>query len=382
MTSDERAAEARRTRPIDVLRVVSVVIGAWVVLGVVLGSQAALGSRMQGNPAALGASIRSALQGLLPWIPTTLIAMGVAVRFPVTSSRWKTAVPAHMLALPVASWAANVGVVLGFWVASDRWDGVVALAQAAAFWGTIQIHVAALIYGVSAGLTQAWVWLRDSRVRELRVARLESQLSRARFQALSAQIRPHFLFNTLHTIGQLWRSGRSDDAEEMLDHLGSLFQRVRTSTERPGISLGEEISMVEEYLAIEEVRFADRLKTDVRVSVEARSCVVPPLILQPLVENAIRHGISASAEASHVSVDASVADGRLVVEICDDGPGVDQPSPSPGTGTGLSNTRERIGHAYGEMGSLTLSTRKGGGTCVRIEVPAQRDPDGDFWGDE
>ncbi len=139
--------------------------------------------------------------------------------------------------------------------------------------------------------------------------------------------------------------------------------------------------MVQEYLAIEEVRFADRLRTSVSVSPESRSCMVPPLILQPLVENAIRHGISASPDAGRVRIDAAVSGDRLQVEICDDGPGFDQPSSSPGSGTGLSNTRDRILHAYGEGGSLTLSSSDDGGACVRLNLPAWSDSEGDFWGD-
>jgi two-component system LytT family sensor kinase len=280
----------------------------------------------------------------------------------------------------VVSWIANVGVVLGFWAVAGTFDGIGTLASQAAFWATIRLHVAALVYVGTAVLTHAWIRLRRARERELRLARLETQLNRARYQALSAQIRPHFLFNTLHTIGQLWRSGRAEEAEAMLDHLGSLFQRVRTCTERPGIPLAEELSMVEEYLAIEEARFPERLRTRVHATDEARDCLVPPLLLQPLVENAIRHGISPSPSAGRLSVEAEVAEGRLRIDVVDDGPGMEAQTPDPGSGTGLENTRERLLHAFGadaEMGVVQVGAE--GGTRVRVELPVVHDPDAAWW---
>ncbi len=354
---------------------------AWVLLGVVFGSQTALRATMSGTPVPIGETILGSVVGFLPWIPATLVAIAIGARFPLTLKGWKRSLPVHVVALPFVSWVANVGIVLSFGMIPATFDGLVLLSRQAAFWGTMNLHWAALVYVLTVTLAQGWAFVRDTRARELRFARLETQLAQARFQTLNAQIRPHFLFNTLHTIGQLWRSGRSDDAEQMLDHLGSLFQRVRASTDRPSVTLDEELSMVEEYLAIEQTRFVDRLRTVVRASPEARRCMIPPLLLQPLVENAIRHGISHSADAGCVSVDAQVTNGTLVVEICDDGPGIDSESPSPGSGTGLSNTRERLQHAYPDAHVFAITTPDGGGACVRVELPAAHDPDDSFGGE-
>lgn len=363
----------------DFVRIIVLVIGGWLVLSVVLGSQTAMGLRMQGTAVDITASIRAAMSSYLPWIPATLLAIAMAVRFPIDRRRWRITLPLHLLAIPAASWLANVGVVLSFWVANDQFNGFPALASAAAFWGAIQIHVALLVYTTSAAIAQGWLWLRDSRAQQLRLARMESQLSRARYQALSAQMRPHFLFNTLHTIGQLWRSGRDSAAEEMLDHLGSLFQRVHTLTDRSAIRLDEEFSMVREYLAIEEVRFADRLTTEVFVSEAAADCLVPPLILQPIVENAIRHGIGATGDSGLVSINATIDGERLLVVVCDDGPGMDHPSPSPGSGTGLPNTTERLRHAFGDLGTVSIEPWTSGGTCVQLSMPAKTEADEAAW---
>ena len=357
------------------IRVVAAVCAAWLLIGVVLGSQTALGMTMQGTPIELSGALTTALINTLPWIPATLLAIALTNRFPLTRERWAGRIWVHLLAIPITGWLANVGVVLGFWTASGSFAGFAALARQATFWATIRIHVATAVYGATLLITQGWMYFRESRVRELRVARLETQLAHARLRALSEQIRPHFLFNTLHTIGQLWRSGRADDADAMLDHLGSLFQRVRSSTDHPAITLDEELAMVEEYLAIERARFADRLRVRVAASDEARGCVVPPLLLQPIVENAIRHGVSASTDAGCVSVVAGVEEDRLVVEVTDDGPGFDAETRSAGSGTGLSNTRERLEQAFGADQSLEAGQADGGGARVRLTLPAVRDPD-------
>ena len=359
--------------------VVAAVCAAWLLIGVVLGSQTALGMTMQGTPVELAGAVRTSLVNTLPWIPGTLVAIGLALRFPVTRRTWTRTLPVHLAAVPFVAWIANVGVVLGFWWVSATWGGWLTLARQAAFWATIRIHVAVLVYGIAVVLTQGWIYVRDARARELNVARLETQLTRARFQALTEQIRPHFLFNTLHAIGQMWRSGRSDDAEEVLDHLGSLFQRVRSSTDRLAISLAEELSMVQEYLAIERARFPDRLRVDVRASPEARACMVPPLLLQPLVENAVRHGASRSPEGGCVEVGAEVRGARLVVTVRDDGPGLDGESPAAGSGTGLANTRERLVHAFGPEHAFEITSRNGAGTTVRLELPVVRDAEDPFW---
>jgi signal transduction histidine kinase len=371
MAEDTRAgseaADGLRLRPAWIVTGVS---GAWLLVGVVLGSQTALGMTMQGSPVVLGDAIRTALVNNLPWIPGTLVAIVIADRFPFTRRRWLRVLPIHLAAVPVVSWIANLGVVLGFWWMSGSFGTPAALARQAAFWATIRLHVAALVYGATVALTHGWAYLRDARHREVRVARLETQLNRARFQALNAQIRPHFLFNTLHTIGQLWRSGRDVDADAVLDRLGSLMHKVRATTSGNEVPLADELELVRDYLAIEQTRFHDRLTTVVDAPPETLECLVPPLILQPLVENAVRHGIAAVSTAGLVEVRATRADDRLRLTVRDDGPGMDATSPSPGTGTGLRTTAERLAQLYGDAGRITVQSETGKGTTVHLDLPA------------
>ena len=351
-------------------RVALAVAAAWVLVGVVWGVQSVVGGNLQGSPVALGMALRASLVQSLPWIPVTLAIVYLVVRFPLTRERFRRSIWVHLAAVPVVAFAANVLVVLGFWFLAGRFDGVVPLVRSAALWAAVRLHITLLIYAVIAALTQALVYFRDARERELTLARVEGQLARARLDVLTAQIRPHFLFNTLHAIGQLWRSGRHEEADVVLDHLGALFHKVQDSTSRTEVPLAEELELVREYLAIEEVRFRDRLRPVVTATPAALECRVPPLFLQPLVENAVRHGISAASTAGRVEVEASLEGETLVVEVRDDGPGTAPGSP-PTSGVGLRNTRQRLEQLYGAGGRLDVRSAPGAGTTVRVEIPAR-----------
>jgi two-component system, LytTR family, sensor kinase len=194
------------------------------------------------------------------------------------------------------------------------------------------------------------------------------ELARAQLHALNAQIRPHFLFNTLHTIGQLWRSGQRDDAELVLDHLGSIFHKVQRHTSQTEVPLAEELELVRDYLTIEQVRFRDRLRVSITAPDDVEELLVPPLLLQPLVENAVRHGISRASSSGRVDVTAERQGAELVLTVCDDGAGFDLLEAQRGTGTGLSNTRERLRQLYGDAGVLDIM-RSNGNTLARIRIP-------------
>ncbi|MGH7720156.1 MAG: sensor histidine kinase [Gemmatimonadaceae bacterium] len=349
------------------------VAAAWTSIAAVLAAQNVVGAAMRGgNAVPLGRAMQTAFIQALPWVPLTLAVIALALRFPVSRTTWRRHLPVHLAAIPAVAFGANVLVSLGFWINAGRFDGLGALAQQGVKWATIQLHVALLIYGIVFAITQGAVYYRTTRARELQLARVEGQLARAQLQMLTAQIRPHFLFNTLHTIGQLWRSGRSDAADAMLDHLGGLFHKVQHSTSRPEVPLAEELELVRDYLTIEQARFRDRLRTTVRASDDALGALVPPLILQPLVENAIRHGISSVATAGTVDVCAAVHDSRLHLTVRDDGPGVGATPVHPGSGTGLRNTRERLAQLYGDAADLRIDCAPGGGTVVTLAIPLVR----------
>jgi sensor histidine kinase YesM len=307
----------------------------------------------------------------LAWVPVTLLIIYLAARFPLTRASWKRRLPIHLAGVLVVAFVANIFVVLGYGLLGGQFMGVRALVRSAAMWATIRLHIAFVIYAMIAALTQGVLYYRQTRDRELQLARIEGQLARARLQALNAQIRPHFLFNTLHTIGQLWRSGRSDDADAVLDQLGNLFHRVQRSTSQTEVPLADELELVRDYLAIEQTRFRDRMTATIDAPHETLHMLVPPLILQPLVENAVRHGISRSLTAGCVKVSAALDDGALLLTVFDDGPGFSGARAEGARGgTGLGNTQERLAQLYGARAALDIESHSAGSTIVRVTIPA------------
>jgi sensor histidine kinase YesM len=343
-------------------------------VALVWGAQNTLGASLLGEAASLSAALRTAFVQSVPWVPVTLAVIYLTIRFPLSRPVWRRNLAIHVPAALLVTFGANVLVVLGFWWLQGQFQSGGALFRSALLWTTLRLHIGVLIYAAIATLTQVVLYFRDMRDRELHVARLESQLARARLQALSAQIRPHFLFNTLHTIGQLWRSGHSEHADVVLDQLGRLLQKVQSTASSAEVPLAEEVELVRDYLAIEQTRFRDRMRTVVDVPPETLRCLVPPLILQPLVENAVRHGIAAVSSASLVEVKAAIEGRRLLLSVRDDGPGIAAVPPQPGSGTGLDNTRQRLQELYGNSAGLRVDSAPGAGTTIRIELPA-RDSD-------
>jgi signal transduction histidine kinase len=204
------------------------------------------------------------------------------------------------------------------------------------------------------------------RERELAASQLQGQLAHAQLQALRMQLNPHFLFNALNSISMLVRGGRSGEAVRMLAGLGDLLRGV-LEEERPNeVPLREELDFLTRYLAIEQIR-ADRLQVRMDVAPELMDARVPNLILQPLVENAIRHGIARSSAAGLVEIGARRENGSLLLSVRDDGPGL---SAGDGReGVGLTNTRARLARMYGDAQGLVMENAEGGGTRVTIRLP-------------
>ncbi len=203
---------------------------------------------------------------------------------------------------------------------------------------------------------------------ELALSRAEAARSQARLQALQAQIRPHFLFNALTTISYLVRTDPAQ-ARLLLQHLASLYRHLLVPLDRPS-TLGAELEHVERYLVIERARFGERLRFSLAVPDELRELPLPGLLLQPLVENAIKHGLSPRPEGGQVTLQARLQGKRLVLEVSDDGQGY-QGQPH---GTGLANVDERVRMLGDGGGQLELHARPGGGTVARLWIPVAGAP--------
>jgi signal transduction histidine kinase len=225
-------------------------------------------------------------------------------------------------------------------------------------------------YGAIIGIVYATDFYRRYRERELLASQLAAQLAQARLSALRMQLNPHFLFNAMNTISMQVRKSANDDAVRMLAGLSDLLRYMLEDSRPTEVPLSEELVFVERYLAIEQVRFQDRLRIEVDAGPGTPQALVPTLILQPLVENAIRHGISRRVQAGRVTIRARRTDDELIMQVEDDGPGLaSDMTPTPGTGLGLKNTRARLEQFYRDNQSLELAEAPGGGTLVTVRLP-------------
>lgn len=234
-------------------------------------------------------------------------------------------------------------------------------------------HWNLLVYWVIAGAYTAHVYYTSFRERQLRTAELERLLAESRLNALRTQLHPHFLFNTLNAVSA-YVERDPGTARRMLEHLGELLRLSLDHCEDQEIPLERELAFLDRYLAIQKVRFEDRLETGVDAGPESLDAVVPTFILQPMVENAIRHGVARRSCKGSVRVAAWNENGRLRMRVEDDGPGLPEGwNPASNKGLGVSNTRERLRRLYPDGGhSFDIANRPGGGVRVDISIPLRR----------
>lgn len=229
------------------------------------------------------------------------------------------------------------------------WDGI-------ALWWTFNL----LVYAMVAGLYHAW-----------RAARLEMQLVQARLDALVGQLQPHFLFNTLHTISAFVLEDPKQ-ANRMITRLSELLRQSFNPERGPLVTLEQELELLDHYVAIQEARFGDRLRVTFRVDPRAASAVVPTLLLQPLVENAIRHGVAPNGNVAEIEISATREGDRLHLTVRDNGPGLTPEHRHANEGVGIANTRARLLELYGASYRLELTNAPPpgpGGALAMIDIP-------------
>jgi LytS/YehU family sensor histidine kinase len=202
----------------------------------------------------------------------------------------------------------------------------------------------------------------------LRTSQLQTQLAKARLQALKSQLQPHFLFNTMHSISALMLIDVRA-ADRMMTRLSDLLRMSLESAETQITTLSRELEFVNCYLEIEKIRFEERLNVVMEIDPATLDAQVPQLLLQPLVDNAIKHGIARMPTEGEVRIAARAAGGELQLEIGDNGPGFGVRGSFQSNGLGLRVTRERLESLYGEHHSMELLSLPDGGGCVRICIP-------------
>jgi len=231
-----------------------------------------------------------------------------------------------------------------------------------------------LMYWAILGAAHAVEFYRRYRERQLRASRLESQLVRAQLSALRSQIQPHFLFNSLHAIAALVRRSENKKAVEMIAGLSDLLRQAIDQSDAQEVTLRQEVALTKTYLALEQIRFQDRLDVRVNLAPDTLNARVPNLILQPLVENAITHGLARAAGRGVIELISRREDGDLLIEVRNSGELPDAGKVREGCGVGLENTRARLRGLYGDGARLDLHAEPPGRVCSRVLIPFHEAP--------
>lgn len=304
---------------------------------------------------------------VLLWALLAPLILRLRQRVPLSSGRWIGGIGLHLALSFVVMAAYFLGRLLvwhgfappgGFWtLAAENFYGR-NLIDMAYYW-------AVLAAGYSLETYQRY------RREELKAAQLEARLVETELKMLREQLRPHFLFNTLNTIAVLVREKRNDEAVGLIHQLSALLRMTLDSTRVHEVTVRQELDFLTRYLEIQRARFSDRLQVGIAIEPAALDARIPNLLLQPLVENAIVHGVAAKAGPGRVDILGRVESGRLHLEVRDDGPGLRADGDRQREGIGLTNTRERLAKLYGGQGHFTLHSAPGAGVSVRIVLPCR-----------
>ncbi len=349
------------------LTAAALMFGGWTLVGLFGIAQSYFTARLSGTPEPDPDRWKWTLESVWLWALFTPAIFWVAWRGPLERGKGGRNTLVHVAA---ALAIAAVDVVFDYLF--EPLIGEMAVRSfAARFAGKSFINV--FSYAALVGIAHAVRYARVAAERRVREAALERELLQARLQALEAQLHPHFLFNTLHTVASLVRIGEGQGAIRMLTGLGDLLRLALRPRDAQEVPLAEELDFVGRYLEVEGVRFQDRLRTAVDVAPDVPAdALVPHMILQPLVENAIRHGVESSASAGCVSIRVHREGGMLHLTVRDDGPGPNGGKEKGGRGIGLGNTRARLRHLYGDRHRCELAAGEESGAVATIAVPFHR----------
>lgn len=322
------------------------VFGGWLLFTLMVVAISWAGALLRGNRFNLGSTIIWNL-GWLMWAGATFAVAGLARRFPLERPHLARSIATHV-GLGIGVGVAILGVEF---LLQNALEALVPGApRANAFLGFIvyKFHIYFLIYWMIVGGTRAYDFHTKIRENELRTSQLEARLAQAQLDALKAQLHPHFLFNTHHAIISLMLKQDNAAAIKMLTRLSDLLRVTLRKTDQQVGSLRDELDALELYLGIQRERYGDRLKVQMEIEPAALTAEVPWLVLQPLVENALQHGIDSLAAGGVLHIHAAVTDARLQLSVRDNGPGFAKDfSLENSRGIGLRNTQARLERLYG-----------------------------------
>ena len=349
------------------------IIAAWAVLGVIWAAPIYLeteAERMGHSPWRI---LSWGILMWLAWAPLTPAIVSLARKYSLIGETWKSSIFVHLpafLLMSVIHSAAATAITLSLRPFDDMGT------SPTVFWPRFLSRVKGsfasdlLVYGGVVGICYALDYYRKYREREVVATRLEAQLAQAQLDSLRMQLHPHFLFNTLNSIVGLVRDNKNQAAVNMLVGLSDLLRHTLEHSSRQEVELREELNFIKLYLSIQEMRFSDRLRIELDIDPATSKALVPNLILQPLTENALRHGIARSAASGMVGIRSAVEDGHLRLTVYDNGAGLPDDWQLKGSaGIGLANTVARLQQLYEEDHRFDIRNREGGGVEAVILMP-------------
>jgi two-component system LytT family sensor kinase len=343
-------------------------VAAVTMMSLLLGTENYFALAQRGEPRPWLTLVLLEVPGWMVWLAASPVIYAFSRRFPITGRhRWRNLL-IHFPAGAAIALACLVVVVLLKWpdirtrVPDGLSFGLILQEYRRLFSFLMMVY-----FGIVA-IIHAAASRREAEMKTLREAQLQTLVERSRRDLLRMQLHPHFLFNTLHAISALMDQD-THAARRMITRLSDLLRLSLENDAAHEVTLEEEMEFLEKYLEIQKIRFGDRLTVRYEVDPSARTLLVPRLLLQPLAENAITHGLSRLEGPGTLSVEARRENGRLILRVLDDGPGVPEGGPRR-QGVGLGNTRERLQQLYGADQRLVLENRPEGGAEVRVEIPA------------
>lgn len=339
------------------------ILAAWTLITVIFAGQNYVFAVARGRQDSFAHELLTASSEWYVWAALTPFVLFLSRRFRITSRNWITRIPLHLIfSLVLSLLQLVIQVRLNFWLNPGYSMG---FAKVLFFFATYKFHFNLLTYWVIVLLHHGLYYYEQARKQELEGARMEAELANAQLQALNMQLHPHFLFNTLHAISTLIPD-EPGTAQEMVLKLSDLLRATLSKMDQHEVSLKQELELLECYLAIELTRFGDRLSIIREIDPAAAQYTVPTLIFQPLVENAIRHGIAKHRQQDQITVSALTENGQLALEVQNRTGKMGDDWPA--RGIGLSNTVARLEQLYGNDHTFTMRTTEAG-VSVKITIP-------------
>ncbi len=305
----------------------------------------------------------------LQWIALAPLTLRLARMFPLRGKSIATAIPVHLLMGFLTSAVTMAGRALLTWMILHRMETPLTFEY------ITDRMTQALDYGIMSYLlnillSYSFEFYAKVREQELAAIRLEAELDRAQLTSLKMQLHPHFFFNTLNTIAMLIRKQENAGAVDMIARLSKFLRYTLENTNVQEVPLREELEVIDLYFDIQKIRFGDNLTIQRSIAPDAMDCSVPTLILQPLVENSLEHGIAKRQSGGVVELSAIKKDGSLLISIADNGPGMNgDPSASSHQGIGIRNTVSRLEKLYGTSSTFNVQSGPEGGTLVQLVIP-------------